>query len=191
MVGNSTIYTFTLENTRAKQGASVRDDECFFQVKFKLLSEKGFSPLSEGQRITEDEDYRSNQLLYRDVHNFAIGHGCAADWEDADIVRWISTAIFPKYDIKPIVPSAIDGVSLEMLKMSPYGNFSDTVSELRLMCQKYREWINGLRTIRKNLLPEYTITADRHETAIPAFPVWKKAWIYWSKMRMFGPHFNT
>ena len=162
MVGNSTIYTFTLENTRAKQGASVRDDECFFQVKFKLLSEKGFSPLSEGQRITEDEDYRSNQLLYRDVHNFAIGHGCAADWEDADIVRWISTAIFPKYDIKPIVPSAIDGVSLEMLKMSPYGNFSDTVSELRLMCQKYREWINGLRTIRKNLLPEYTITADRH-----------------------------
>ena len=62
--GNSTIYTFTLENTKGKKGSSVRDDECFFQVKFTLFSEKGFSPLSEGQRITEDEDYRSNQLLY-------------------------------------------------------------------------------------------------------------------------------
>lgn len=46
--------------------------------------------------------------------------------------------------------------------MSPYGSFSETVSELRLMCQKYREWINGLRIIRKSLSPEYAITADRH-----------------------------
>lgn len=61
---NSTIYTFTLENTKEKKGTSVRDDECFFQVKFKLFSERGFFPLSEGQRITEDEDYRSNHLLY-------------------------------------------------------------------------------------------------------------------------------
>lgn len=161
-VGSSAIYTFTLENARGKTETSVKDDDCFFQVKFKLFSEKGFSPLSEGQRITEDEDYRSNQLLYRDVHNYAIGHGCAADWEESDVVRWISTATFPKYDIKPIVPSTIDGVSLEMLRMSPYGSFADTVSELRLMCQKYREWINGLRTIRKDLSSEYAITADRH-----------------------------
>lgn len=161
-LGDSTIYTFTLENAKTKKGSSAKDDECFFQVKFKLFSEKGFSPLSDGQRITEDEDYRSNQLLYRDVHNYAIGHGCAANWEEADVVGWISTAIFPQYDIKPIVPSAIDGVSLEMLSMSPYGDFSKTVKELRLMCEKYREWINGLRTIRKDLSSEYTITADRH-----------------------------
>lgn len=161
-VGDSTIYTFTLENTKKKKGESVRDEECFFQVKFKLFSEKGFSPLSEGQRITEDEDYRSNQLLYRNVHNYAIGHGCAADWEESDTVGWISTAIFPKYDIKPIVPSTIEGVSLEMLKMSPYGSFSDTIKELRLMCEKYRQWINELRTIRKGLDAKYIITADRH-----------------------------
>lgn len=161
-IGDSAIYTFTLENIREKKGTSVRDEECFFQVKFKLFSEKGFSPLSEGNRITEDEDYRSNQLLYRDIHNYAIGHGCAADWEESDVVGWISTATFPKYEIKPIVPSTIDGVSLEMLKMSPYGSFTDTVSELRLMCQKYREWIEGLHAIRESLSPEYAITADRH-----------------------------
>ena len=67
--------------------------------------------MSSGQRVTEDEDYQSNLLLYRNVHNYAIGHGCAADWEDAPVVSWISTAVFPRYDIKPIVPSTIDGVS--------------------------------------------------------------------------------
>lgn len=161
---DSCIYTFTLENAKPKVKENVSDEECFFQCKFKLFSEKGFSPLSDSQRITQDEDYQSNQLLYRNVRNYAIGHGCAADWDDSESVLWITTAIFPKYDIKPIVPSAIKGVSLDMLKMSPYGSFADTIRELRMMCAKYREWINGLRTIRQDLSTEYKITADRHIT---------------------------
>lgn len=161
-VGNSSIYTFTLENTKTKTGKSVKDDDCFFQVKFRVFSERGFLPLSDGQRITKDEDYQSNQLLYRNVHNYAIGHGCAADWSDDDTVKWISSSIFPKYDISPIVPSSIDGVSLEMLNMSPYGDFSDTCDELHLLCEKYREWINELRVIRNGLDSKYIITADRH-----------------------------
>lgn len=160
--GDSIIYTFTLENAKESASDTIKDEDCFFQCKFKLFSEKGFAPLSDSQRITEDEDYQSNQLLYRNVRNYAIGHGCAADWDDDATVSWISTAIFPKYDIKPIVPSAIEGVSLEMYKMSPYGSFSDTVAELRLMCEKYRAWINELRTVRLNLAAEYKITADRH-----------------------------
>lgn len=161
-MGESIIYTFTLENTKRSNGTSVKDDDCFFQTKFTLYSEKGFLPLSDGQRITKDEDYLSNQLLYRDVHNYAIGHGTAADWDDGETVTWISTATFPKYDIKPIVPSAIEGVSLEMLKMSPYGNFANTVSELRQMCEKYREWINGLRVLKRTLDSKYEDTARRH-----------------------------
>ena len=156
------IYTFTLENAKEKSGEIVKDEDCFFQVKFKLFSDRGFSPLSEGQRVTEDEDYQSNQLLYRNINNYAIGHGCAADWPDEDVISWISSAIFPKYDIKPIVPSSIDGVSLEMLKLSPYGSFSDACAELHLMCEKYREWIDELRIIRDGLDPKFTITADRH-----------------------------
>lgn len=161
-MGDSTIYTFTLENTKQSNGSSVKDDDCFFQTKFILFSEKGFSPLSDGQRITTDEDYLSNQLLYRNVYNYAIGHGTAADWDDGDTVTWISTATFPRYDIKPIVPSTIEGVSLEMLKMSPFGNFPETIFELRQMCEKYREWINDLHILKKTLDTRYEDTARRH-----------------------------
>ena len=158
-----TVYTFTLENAKEKKSESIKDDECFFQTKFRIFSEKGFSPLPTGQRITKDEDYLSNQLLYRNVRNYAIGHGCAADWDDSEEVKWIASATFPKYDIKPIVPNTdIEGVSMEMYKMSPYGNFPEAVKELRLMCKKYREWINELRTVKKSLSSEYEITANRH-----------------------------
>ena len=163
-VDDSTIYTFALENAKKKRGASVSDDECFFQVKFELISEIGFSPLSDGQRITEDEDYQSNQLLYRNVHNYAIGHGCAANWDDENepIFR-IESAIFPQYEIKPIVPNTcIEGVNLRMLDMSLMGSFPDSIAELRAMCRRYRDWINELRTIRETLDTGYVITADRH-----------------------------
>lgn len=158
------IYTFTLENTKTKGGAGIRDEDCFFQVKFRLLSRSGFSPLPENQRInTDDEDYWSNQLLYRNVRNYAIGHGCAANWEEADgKVSWISSAIFPSYEMKPIVPSIISGVSLDMLKMSDYGDFSSTIDELRLMCKKYLIWINQLKKQAAEIEPLYRKTAEKH-----------------------------
>lgn len=160
---DSIIYTFTLENIKTKQGNLVRDEDCFFQTKFYLYSEKGFSPLSEGQRITTDEDYQSNQLLYRNIHNYAIGHGCATDWDESDMVKWISTATFPKYDIKPIVPNtSIEGVQLKMYDMSPYGDFSKTLVELKLLCDRYRDWINKLKGIRSTLEDKFVFTADRH-----------------------------
>ena len=62
--GNCNIYTFTLENSITRQ-AAFKDDDCYFQVRFKLHSEKGFCPMPEAQRVNaKDEDYLSNQLLY-------------------------------------------------------------------------------------------------------------------------------
>lgn len=97
--GDFSIYTFTLENTN-KGPDTFNDEQCFFQVKFRLESELGFSPLPDSQRVNvNDEDYQSNQLLYRNVRNYAIGHGCAADWEDSENgVHWIESAIFPSYE---------------------------------------------------------------------------------------------
>ena len=159
-----TIYTFTLENTNVSGGNAVKDDDCFFQVKFTLHSELGFCSLPNSQRInSEDDDYDSNQLLYRNVYNYAIGHGCAADWdESANKVSWISTAIFPSYEIKPIVPSIIPGVSLDMKEMGPHGDFKATVRELKLMCSEYRKWIDQLETKKLMLEGRHVITAERH-----------------------------
>jgi len=159
--GDNTIYTFSLENTVEKPGA-FKDEDCFFQVKFRLFSEKGFCPLSDSQRVNvEDEDYLSNQLLYRDIRNYAIGHGCATDWDDStEIVKWIETAIFPSYEVKPIVPGKISGVTLEMLKLGPKGNFENSISELYLMCERYEKWISELE--EEDVPERHKTTALRH-----------------------------
>ena len=101
--------------------------------------------MPETEKLTSDNDYLSNQMLYRNIKTYAIGHGCAAKWDENDFpVKKLSTSIFPMYEIKPIVPSRIDGVSLEMYKMSDLGSKEETIAELSAMCEKYATWINGL-----------------------------------------------
>lgn len=138
------LYTFTLQNELICE-TSVKDEDCYFQVQFDLFSDKGFPSMPETEKLTNDRDYLSNQMLYRNIKTYAIGHGCAAVWdENALAVKKISTCIFPMYEMKPIVPSKIDGVSLEMYKMSDYGSKDATIAELTLMCEKYAVWISGL-----------------------------------------------
>ena len=164
--GNARIFTFTLENAQVRPGR-YRDDDCWFQVEFRLLSQNGFYPLPDTQRINaKDEDYLSNQLLYRDVRNYAIGHGCAAEWEDnAETVTWIQTSVFPSYDVKPIVPAAIEGVTLEMLRYGPGADFDQNVQELSLMCDKYESWIGEKQRKAVGLNERYGRT-DYEETAV-------------------------
>ena len=166
--GDCLIYTFTLENT-AVRPASLKDDDCYFQVGFSLQSIKGFCPLPDAQRVNvHDEDYLSNQLLYRNIRNYAIGHGCAADWvEKNGLVNKIQTTILPSYEVKPIVPASIDGVTLEMLKYGPKGDFIQNIHELNLMCDKYEEWIKLRETESIGLNNQYPDkdfrkTAERH-----------------------------
>lgn len=138
------LYTFTLQNDLICE-TSIRDEDCYFQVQFDLMSGRGFSPMPETEKLTNDNDYLSNQMLYRNIKTYAIGHGCAAKWDENEFpVKKLSTSIFPMYEIKPIVPSKIDGVSLEMYKMSDLGSKEETISELSAMCEKYATWINGL-----------------------------------------------
>ncbi len=155
------IYTITIENTKQMEGEQIRDEDCYFQVKMRITSSKGFHPLPEGQRINSDEDYMSNLLLYRDVKNYAIGHGCAAEWdEQSELAKWVETAVFPSYEVKPIVPSVIEGVNLNMIDMSRDDKFDEVISQLNLLCQKYKEWIEKLNEVEvPNHLKD---TAKRH-----------------------------
>ena len=155
------IYTFTLLNTNVNND-HYNQSECFFQVKMVLNSKLGFMPLPDSQKLNiNDQDYLSNQLLYRDVHSYAIGHGCAANWDEEDgLVKQIRSAIFPYYEIKPIVPSKIPGVDLDMFKLSDYGSDEWIIEELTKLCNAYSSWIDGLN--KKLAGIKDTGTAVRH-----------------------------
>ncbi|MCR5448347.1 MAG: hypothetical protein K6F23_03030 [Solobacterium sp.] len=156
------VYTFTLENSKMNKASRVKDDDCYFQVEFSLISQLGFQSMPNDTRLNiNDEDYLSNQMLYRNVKKYAVGHGCAAEWTEIEgKVNLINTAVFPSYEMKPIVPNVIDKVSLEMYRLSDAGRKEDILLELRTLCMKYEEWIIDLST-RVNTIADHG-TALRH-----------------------------
>ena len=157
-----TVYTFSLVNSRIARSEHPKDSECYFQAEFSIISDNGFCPLPEHKRLSiHDEDYLSNQMMYRNVKEYAIGHGCGTVWDKTDKkISRISSATFPEYEIKPIVPSNIEGVSLEMLQLSDYGDKDQIIATLKKLCDKYNDWIDKL-SITAQTISDHG-TATRH-----------------------------
>lgn len=161
------LFTITLENTRIASSDTMKDKECYFQVGFSLFSQKGFKTLPDSfkSQNPEDRDYLSNKLLYRNIGNYAIGHGCAANWErNNGIVSKIETSTFPVFDMKPIVPSQITGVKLSMKEFYDPEKANETIENLTMLCSQYEKWIQSLENEATSLIPDYQDTADSHIT---------------------------
>lgn len=159
------LFTVTLENTKISSSERAKDGECYFQVGFSLYSQKGFKKLPDSFRSenSEDSDYLSNKLLYRHIGNYAIGHGCSANWEEIDgIVPKIETAILPVFDMKPIIPSQILGAQFNMQDFYNPEKMGNTIYNLNMLCSQYREWIQKLKLELQALPKEYQETANSH-----------------------------
>ena len=161
-IKNIIIYTFTLVNSKVNASGHYKDEDCYYQVEFSIKSDKGFSPIPENKKIIiDDNDYLSNQMLYRNVKTYGIGHGCAVSWDyNVDVIKEIRTSVFPEYEVKPIIPNAISGVSLDMYKMSDLGDKDDIIKELSLLCEKYENWIDEQSCLVSSI--EDKGTAARH-----------------------------
>lgn len=136
---NYTIYTITLINTNYGTEKNINAEDCWFQCNFNVECDKGFLPLPANFCAEiQDEDYQLNALLYRDVKTYAIGHGCAATWEDNILPKTIAASVMPEYEVKPIVPTS----SKAELSMKMYAtDKKSTMDDIQKLCNEYRDWI--------------------------------------------------
>jgi len=159
------IVTFTLLNNRTALSQRPRDEECFFQCGLEITAhanEACFLEYPDRFDISLDEEEQSLRLLFSHLKTFAIGHGCAANWNDraADAVSLIRTASLPSYEIKPIVPTQIEGLDLSMLALATPG--PESIVLCHRLAEGYQSWIFE-REQEINRLPlEHHRAAKRH-----------------------------
>lgn len=97
------IYTVTLINEESdSEDAGSRDARCLFQTEIVVRAGKAGSPAIQPRPMpppdSGDEDALTNALLYRDIREFAVGHGASATWEqtEAATVGEVRTAWLPQ-----------------------------------------------------------------------------------------------
>jgi hypothetical protein len=143
--GGRSVSVF-LVNHR-EPSADVRKDEAFaFQAQLAIRSERPFAARPDPRGDTsEDPDERIADLQYRDVQEFACGHGVATRaliGEDRHC-REIETTWVPRAEVERVEPARIEAVELGMEALASAASAAELRTKLLPLATAYGEWIES------------------------------------------------
>ncbi|NEM05460.1 helicase-related protein [Geodermatophilus normandii] len=162
--GGAVPVTAVLRNTFTVARGELRDGYCFLQPSLEVSGEEGaFVDRRSGRQVAvDDDDLESYDLLFRDVRTFAVGHGCAVEWETGrPTVSRLATTFLPSHELLLATPRELPDVDL---RMSHLAEAQDDVvlGGLRRLVEEYRRWIAEQRAEGDRLPPPLRNTAARH-----------------------------
>ena len=174
--GGQDLFTITLINEEMDEEAEgPRDLRCLFQTEIVVsATDEGVGSIEERPRPrinTADEDSLSSELLYREVREFAVGHGIAANWnqEPARTVKEVRTSWMPEtlvYGTSAVGHESLGNFftkypdALKALFLSKESNKEKIIEVLTEFAACYADWIEHFLRSRLNLF-----TADLYRAA--------------------------
>ena len=163
------LITMAALNTAFGSGPSA----ALFQMTFRAEPQGGISitPYPDVEHHEADEEEQSIALLYRKLLTYAIGHGCAADWQ-ADLGDRTASAVWaeplPAYEVVSLTPNvyrtAPDGSRQPVtVSMEELANGSDEGrQQVETVLRLYGEWIADREAEIAGLPPPLRPAARRH-----------------------------
>ena len=176
---NRRLITICLVNRTTKQTTSASEQSEFslFQAGFtvqvyngaKILPYPETDIISTGEESSltdEEKEQATFRLLYHTKKTFAIGHGCAATWNDKTVnhPEVIKADPLPEYEIPSITPDAkkADGSDLK-ISMSVLAGIQAGAEELlKVFLRAYCSWIETKKEELTQLSLDLQEPADRH-----------------------------
>ena len=176
--GRTALSVFLTNRREPRDSDSPDEDEWLFQPRMTLTGTAGepvFGPrLIDERLLSRDEDLKSAELVYWNRPEYAVGHSCAAGWDDvaghASVSR-VWTDVLPVHELPRIDARDDAPGTLDMRKLG--GRDADGItgpeltSMLQPMLDAYREWIADLEDtvlpgLRSQMGDELTAKAWEH-----------------------------
>jgi hypothetical protein len=112
-----------------------------FQCSLSLFSESGFLPLNQPSLPGEEEEEQINSMLYRDIQNYAYGHGCSASFTpDPDRISHIYSVFMPSETVLQVRPRMIKDRSILRLSYWKNSDRSKSCGRLTEFISEYEKW---------------------------------------------------
>lgn len=153
--------TVSMVNERSHVGVGrPKFSQCFYQCSLAISLKEGnsFSHIDQSMNKSRiDFDEEQLRLLYRNRNSYALGHGCATEWDDSGAsVTCLRTTAIPKLKVPPVVPRTEN--DKPEFSMTAYSSLSENTDEgvvalLNKIPQAYRDWISS-KTIEIDDLDE-------------------------------------
>jgi Helicase conserved C-terminal domain len=163
------IITVSVTNRSDSNGID-RDQVILFQAELSIETpgSYSFSPYPKLYQLNNNlsEEDASADLLYRNEHIYALGHGCATDWDQkAEKVKVIRTTFIPEYETMSMTPDIETENGKLTIKMSDLAGLSSNTHPkdiLYPLIQDYENWINRKETEITSLPSPLQPVAKKH-----------------------------
>ena len=173
------LVTVVAVNQTTRKGA----DSALFQMGFTVTAVDGLTiePYPEVARSGRDEEEQSIDLLYRNKRTYAIGHGCAAEWDEGpgEAVCQVRAVALPAYEVVSLTPNVYltddkgkylldhegrrQAVTVSMEELAdgtPQGR-----EQVETVLRLYSEWIAARKAEISDLPERFRQAANRHMRA--------------------------
>lgn len=147
--GHRVVSVFVVNN-RPPAGDGERDVAFAFQVELELHSSAPFIARSNVRGLqSNDGDERIADLQYRDVHEWAVGHGVATEAVlQGAACRVVRTCWIPRAEVERVEPALLGDVELQMEELAKLADADSARARLGGLVTSYRAWIEQQRSAR-------------------------------------------
>lgn len=170
------LVTVAVVNEARGQGP----ESAMFQMSFSVIPADGLvvEPYPEVEGIGLHEEEQSDDLLYRNKRTYAIGHGCAAEWDSntRGVVSQLRAVAMPAYEVVSLTPNIylkdqggqflLDRQGKRRVLTVSMRELADGTAEGREQVEKvlqlYAEWIAERKAEIVDLPERFHQAAHRH-----------------------------
>lgn len=170
------LVTVAVVNEARGQGP----ESAMFQMGFSVIPADGLvvEPYPEVEGIGLHEEEQSDDLLYRNKRTYAIGHGCAAEWDSntRGVVSQLRAVAMPAYEVVSLTPNIylkdqggqflLDRQGKRRVLTVSMRELADGTAEGREQVEKvlqlYAEWIAERKAEIVDLPERFHQAAHRH-----------------------------
>lgn len=132
-------------NMNASDSFKEESEKCAFQCEFKVKTcdiAAGFTEVNHAEYLTRDSELLNLELQYNDVHCYAQGHGCSADWDlDHVAPEWVGSSWFPSYNLLQMMPADYKDKKVLSMNFLAYADPQSVTASLLNFMNSYEDWI--------------------------------------------------
>lgn len=156
----SKLVTITAQNIlRARQKGIDQSISALFQCELTVTSDTPLMPLYQNNALVSDVEESISRLQYRNVLNFAYGHGCSMSYSETSAgVFSVKSDFMPVERVYQMMPGEISSHNILNLAYWKTATRNSACAEFLSFVGEYTDWHDRQTQIAKNLHNgEYTV----------------------------------
>lgn len=160
MHDGSKLITVSVSNAvEAPQMSKEQNESAMFQCHIQLFCAEGFTPIYQNMMTGYTEEEQIETLQYRNIKNYAYGHGCSVEYTESTKITEIASSFIPAERVFQMRPGTIKDKEILKLTYWNKANRTDACRRLELFISEYKKWREEQFIISESLV-EYHVATE-------------------------------